>query len=75
MIKVCILGTGLTSLALAKALINIGIYVDIFFNLKKIKKQNKSRTIGMSQSNIKFFNQNIYVELITQKKKFKNSSI
>ena len=59
MIKVCILGTGLTSLALAKALINIGIYVDIFFNLKKIKKQNKSRTIGMSQSNIKFFNQNI----------------
>ena len=58
MMKVCILGAGLTSLTLAKALINIGIYVDIFFN-PKIKNQKITRTIGISKSNIKFFNQNI----------------
>ena len=33
--KVCILGDGLTSLTLAKGLVNQGIYVDIFSNKKK----------------------------------------
>ena len=40
--KVCILGDGLSSLALAKALVNKGIYTDIF-SKKLIKKgQNKN---------------------------------
>ena len=55
--KICILGDGLTSLTLAKALINIGVYVDMFSNKKK--KQNKSRTLGLLKSNIKFFEKNI----------------
>ena len=56
--KVCILGEGLTSLTLAKALINQGIYVDIFSN-QKLNQKQKSRTLGISKSNIKFFNENI----------------
>ena len=56
--KVCILGNSLTSLTLAKALLNKGIYVDIFFNQIN-KKQDKSRTIGISKSNIEFFNKKI----------------
>ena len=56
--KVCILGSGLTSLSLAKTLVNLGIYVDIFYS-KKIKKQNNSRTIGITKSNAEFFNKNI----------------
>ena len=56
--KVCILGNSLTSLTLAKALINKGIYVDIFFNQIN-KNQDKSRTIGISKSNIEFFNKEI----------------
>ena len=56
--KVCILGDGLTSLSLAKTLVNLGIYVDIFYN-KKINKQNNSRTIGITKSNAEFFNKNI----------------
>ena len=57
--KVCILGDGLVSLSLANILINNNIFVvDIFVN-KKIKKQNKNRTIGISKSNIEYFNKNI----------------
>ena len=56
--KVCILGDGLTSLTLAKALVNEGIYVDIVTNKKK-KSYDKIRTIGVSKSNIEFFNTNI----------------
>ena len=56
--KVCIVGSGLVSLSLAKALINLGIYVDIFSNYK-IKKQNQVRTLGISKDNVDFFNQNI----------------
>ena len=55
--RVCILGTGLSSLTLAKALVNQKIYVDV-----KVKKKiiiNKTRTIGISKSNIEFFNKNI----------------
>jgi 2-octaprenyl-6-methoxyphenol hydroxylase len=56
--NVCILGNGLTSLCLAKTLVNLGIYVDIFYD-KKIQKPNNSRTIGLTRSNVEFFNKNI----------------
>ena len=56
--KVCILGDGLTSLSLAKTLVNQGIFVDIYSD-KKIKKLNKFRTIGITKSNIEFFNKYI----------------
>ena len=56
--KVCILGEGLSSLSLAKALVNKGIYTDIFSN-KSIIIKDKTRTIGISKSNIEFFNKNI----------------
>ena len=36
--RVCILGSGLSSLTLAKALVNKNIYVDIFFTKEKQKK-------------------------------------
>ena len=56
--KVCILGSGLTSFTLAKALINMGVYVDIVQG--QSRKQNKGRTIGLSKSNVEFFNKNIF---------------
>tara|TARA_B100001057_G_scaffold30086_1_gene27414 strand:+ start:4629 stop:5702 length:1074 start_codon:yes stop_codon:yes gene_type:complete len=56
--KVCILGSGLTTLTTAKALINQGIYVDILFESKK-KNENKTRTLGISKSSIEFFNKDI----------------
>ena len=56
--KVCILGDGLTSLALAKALVNKGIFTDVFSS-KYNKKKDKSRSLGISKSNIEFFNKNI----------------
>ena len=56
--KVCIVGNGLVSLTLAKALVNEGIYVDIFSN-QKINKIDNSRTLGISKDNLDFFNKNI----------------
>ena len=56
--KVCIIGTGITSLTLAKALINRGIHVDVIDN-KKHKILDKKRTIGISKTNIEYFNSNI----------------
>ncbi len=56
--KVCILGNGLISLTLAKALLNQGIHVDVF-SRQKVKIQNKSRTLGISRANAKFINKNI----------------
>ena len=52
--KVCIIGSALTSLSLAKILTNMGINVDIFssFNFKKI---DESRTLSISKNNIDFF--------------------
>ena len=56
--NVCILGSGLTSLSLAKTLINQGLGVDLFSdNTKNI--YSESQTIGISKSNVKFFNSNI----------------
>jgi 2-octaprenyl-6-methoxyphenol hydroxylase len=43
--RVCILGAGLSSLTLAKALVNQNIYVDLY-SQKKVNLLNKSRTIG-----------------------------
>ena len=56
--KVCILGNGLTALALAKALVNHEISVDVFSN-KKNYRINNTRTIGIAKNNIDFFNKNI----------------
>ena len=56
--RVCILGHGLSSLTLAKALVNQNIYVDII-TYKKNQKIGLSRTLGISKSNINFFNKNI----------------
>ena len=64
--KVCILGNGLTSLTLAKTLVNQGIYVDIFCGNKKYD-QNKIQTLGISKSNIEFFNKNILNIYLKQK--------
>ncbi len=56
--RVCILGNSLSSLTLAKALVNLKIHVDILFS-KKPHSPNQSRTIGISKSNVEFFNKNI----------------
>ena len=56
--KVCILGDNLTSLALATALVKKEIFVDLFYE-KKNTKIDTTRTIGISKSNIDFFNREI----------------
>jgi len=56
--KVCILGDNLTSLALAKALVKKGMFVYLFYE-KKNTKIDTTRTIGISKSNIDFFNREI----------------
>ena len=56
--KVCILGDSLISLTLAKTLVNEGIHVDLIYN-HNTKILNKTRTIGITKTNIDFFNQNI----------------
>jgi len=56
--KVGIIGTGLSSLTLAKALVNENIRVDLITE-KKITKPNQSRTIGISKANLEFFNNKI----------------
>jgi len=56
--KVCILGTGLSSLALAKALVNQKIYVYLV-EQNQPYLSNKIRTIGISKSNVEYFNKNI----------------
>ena len=56
--KVCIIGDGLTSLSLAKNLINKKISVHIYH--KKITgKFLSNRTIGISKNNLKFFKKEI----------------
>jgi len=56
--RVCIIGSGLSALTLAKALVNENIYVDLAF-LNKNNKINQSRTIGISKSNFEYVNSNI----------------
>ena len=56
--RVCIVGSGLSALSLAKALVNQKIFVDMIES-KKLNNPNFTRTIGISQSNVDFFNRNI----------------
>ncbi len=56
--RVCIIGNNLTSLLLAKALVNKDIFVEIFYKNKKVNI-DKSRTIGISRSNIDYLNKNV----------------
>ena len=56
--KVCIIGEGLVSLTLANMLIQKGLTVDIL-STKKNNKYNKTRTLGISKSNIDYFNNEI----------------
>ena len=56
--RVCIIGDSLSSLTLAKALVNLNINVNVLYKKKDIKL-NKSRTIGISKTNIDFFNKHI----------------
>ena len=56
--RICLIGSGLTSLALAKALVNQNIYVDILTD-KNHQKIDQSRTIGITKSNVEYFNKNI----------------
>ena len=56
--RVCIIGSGLSALALAKALVNQNVFVDIVSNSKN-RKIIQSRTIGISKSNYEYFNSNI----------------
>ncbi len=56
--RVCILGSGLTALTLAKALVNQKIFVDVVLGNGK-SEIDYSRTIGISKSNYEYFNKNI----------------
>jgi len=56
--KVCILGSNISSLTLAKALVNLKINVDVFY-LKKPNFANQTRTIGISKSNVDFLNEKV----------------
>jgi len=68
--KVCILGNNLTSLTLAKTLVNLEINVEALY-IKKKSIINKTRTIGISKNNINFFNEKIINinQLLWKKKK------
>ena len=56
--NICIIGDGLTSLSLAKNLVNKKINVHIYKE-KKILNFNSNRTIGISKNNFKFFKKKI----------------
>ena len=56
--RVCILGSGLSAYTLARALINLNIQVHIIQN-QKFKKLDTIRTVGITQTNIDFFNSKI----------------
>ena len=57
--NICIIGDGLTSLSLAKNLINKKINVH-FYHKNKIEHLSSSRTIGISKNNLEFFRKEIY---------------
>ena len=56
--KVCIIGDGLVSLTLANVLIQKDLFVDIYAKNKN-NHYDHSRTLGISKSNIDFFNNKI----------------
>ena len=53
---ICLIGKNLTTLVLAKTLVNKGLSVDLYDNNKISKKLDKSssRTIGLSNDSINF---------------------
>ena len=57
--NICIIGDGLTSLSLAKNLINKKINVH-FYHKYKIENLSLSRTIGISKNNFEFFRKEIH---------------
>ena len=57
--NVCIVGDGLTSLTLAKNLINKKINVHLY-KKDKIRNLSPGRTIGISKNNLKFFRKEIH---------------
>jgi len=57
--KICIIGDGLTSLSLAKNLINKKINVHFYYK-NKTEKLSSSRTIGISKNNLEFFKKEIF---------------
>tara|TARA_B110000003_G_scaffold268742_1_gene298783 strand:- start:662 stop:1759 length:1098 start_codon:yes stop_codon:yes gene_type:complete len=63
--NICIIGDGLTSLSLAKNLINKKINVHIYHK-NKFKSLSSSRTIGISKNNLEFFKK----EILNIQKKF-----
>ena len=81
--NICIIGDGLTSLSLAKNLINKKINVDIY-QQNKIENLTSIRTIGISKNNLEFFKKKIYqipkkfywkikkIEIYSQKQKNEN---
>jgi len=56
--NVCIIGDGLTSLSLAKNLINKKINVHIYYK-RIVANFSSNRTIGMSKNNLEFFEKHI----------------
>ena len=57
--KICIIGDGLTSLSLAKNLINKKINVHIYHQ-KKNNMLQSNRTIGVAMNNLEFFKKEIF---------------
>jgi 2-octaprenyl-6-methoxyphenol hydroxylase len=56
--NICIIGDGLTSLSLAKNFINKKINVHIYYE-NTVGSFSSNRTIGMSKTNLEFFEKNI----------------
>jgi 2-octaprenyl-6-methoxyphenol hydroxylase len=57
--NICIIGDGLTSLSLAKNLINKKINVHLYHK-NKIKNLSSNRTLGISKNNLEFFRKEIH---------------
>ena len=57
--NICIIGDGLTSLSLAKILVNKKINVDIYMD-KKIRILKTNRTIGLAKNNLEFFRKEVH---------------
>tara|TARA_B110000971_G_scaffold209725_1_gene236170 strand:- start:625 stop:1719 length:1095 start_codon:yes stop_codon:yes gene_type:complete len=72
--NVCIIGDGLTSLSLAKNLIDKKINVHIYYK-KKPDNSSSSRTIGISKNNLEFFEKNIIKLRKKNKWRIKNIEI
>ena len=56
--NICIIGDGLTSLSLAKNLVNKKINIH-FYHKNKVKNSPSSRTIAISKNNLEFFKKEI----------------